>query len=114
MRGRLPTLSELVEKRKNQHLPFLLVSCLSLVLTVNARQWLPERFLRDNNYINLRIDTRISQWNDSFELLVSIYKFFNLASNENFLLVKLVKSDAPCLSFRSLLNKLCTFVVHIQ
>jgi len=89
MRGRLPTLSELVEKRKNQHLLFLLVSCFSLVLTVNARQWLPERFLRDNNYINLRIDTRISQWNDSFELLVSIYKFFNLALSENFLLVSL-------------------------
>ena len=87
MHGKLPTLRELVEKRKNQHLPFLLVSCLSLILTINARQLLPERFLRDNNYINLRINTRISQWNDSFELLVSIYKFFNLASSENFLLV---------------------------
>ena len=89
MRGRLPTLSELIKKRKNQHLPFLLVSCLSLVITINARQLIPERFLRDNNYISLRINTRISDWNDSFELLVSIYKFFNLASSENFLLVSL-------------------------
>jgi hypothetical protein len=89
MRGRLPTLSELVEKKKNQHLLFILVSCLSLVLTINARQLLPERFLRDNNYINLRINTRISQWNDSFELLVSIYKFFNLASSENLLIISL-------------------------
>jgi|694.fasta_scaffold53573_6 hypothetical protein len=89
MHGRLPTLSELVEKGKNQHIPFLLVSCLSLFLTINARQLLPERFLRDNNYINLRINTRISYWNDSFELTVSIYKFFNLASSENSFLVSL-------------------------
>jgi hypothetical protein len=76
-------------KGRNQHLAFLLASCLSVMLTINARKFLPERFLRDNNYIDMRIDTRITFWNDSFDLPVNIYKFFLLGSGEEHLLVSL-------------------------
>lgn len=87
--GRLPTLNKFLGSKSYKLSLFLLTSSVSLLLTVNARNFLPERFLRDNNYINLRIDTKISFWNDSFELPVSIYSFFRLASTNDDLLVSL-------------------------
>ena len=74
---------------RNHNLSMFLASFLSLILTINARSYLPERFIRDSNYINLRINTKVTFWNDSFDLPVNIYKFFHLTSTDDNLLVSL-------------------------
>lgn len=59
---------------------YALVCLLSLVVTSFSSSFLPERFLRDSVYISQRIQSSISNWDDSFETLKDIYVLFGVNS----------------------------------
>jgi hypothetical protein len=62
-----------------------LLSAVSLLMSLTAQRWLPERFLRDSSLVNERVFGSVSGYTDTFSIVAELYDFLAIFLNSNFL-----------------------------
>lgn len=67
------------------HLLLVLLSIVSLLLSLTAKRWLPEQFLRDSSLVNERVFGSVSGYADTFSIVSELYQFLAILLNPSLL-----------------------------
>lgn len=79
-------MSSIAKRQTSQgRLLLVLLSAVSLLLSLTAQRWLPERFLRDSSLVNERVLGSVSGYTDTFSIVTELYEFLFIFLNPSIL-----------------------------
>ena len=79
-------MSSIAKRQTSQgRLLLVLLSAVSLLLSLTAQRWLPERFLRDSTLVNERVFGSVSGYTDTFSIVTELYEFLAIFLNPSIL-----------------------------
>ena len=85
----------------NSTLGFTIISSISFILTIFAKSWLPQQFLRDDAFYTSRLSSNVVGYKDSFSVVTSFYSFFGLSRNAFILAgVQWIVAVSPLIIFK--------------